>query len=718
MSTENKVPLAIQEISKIDQWVAYSRTKIPISPRGVMASVDDQDTWGTLAQAKFIRQVQGLPGVGFVFTPADPYVGIDLDNAIDPITDEIKWWAQEIVDEIASYTEKSPSGLGLHIWVRGDIPQNGARRDLEDGKIEIYKAFRYFTVTGRKIGNTDTIESRDLESFFATRFATVGSARTYQPSLEWEAPPIDSWLDDALSHIPSDDYADWIKVGMALYSELGESGFAHWDHWSARSAKYEGSDAIYRKWQSFSGTSVTIASVVWLAEQRGFKMPSGIKHAYDNRVDWDQWIVNQQRSGVTPLSGEDDGLGIKWVSFTDSYRDRSEYEPNLIEPGLLSEGDIMLLFGPPKSMKSMAILDAARAWCQGKAWLDYTPRQPLKIAFAQFEVKADQMRRRIHLAELEESELLALENNFFFTDRFTPVLDADFVLSFAESVLKAFGTNEINVLVIDPVANIYTGDSENDNAQMSKFIRQIKALRNAISPKTAIILVHHANKTDRDARQAEPFNSARGGSALRGAYDAGMYIDRVDESSGFLKIFTELRNGPSQPPVTVEFVNGRIQRLSEKSDRAVDLSRAMTGDPFAEWFADTIRLEAVEGRYYTRSTFSDTFAASSDIAGSASTIKREIDRLSTIGKAGTFTRVGDVKLPKAHHRSTGYVCVRNMLLCAEFVDEGTGEVTDIINAYVVPQYMKDPRTGRLVEVTDWHDLDYTTALAADESARQ
>ena len=55
--------------------------------------------------------------------------------------------ASEIVRELDSYTEFSPSGTGLHVLLRAKLPPGGNRR----GRIEIYDRGRFFTVTGRRL---------------------------------------------------------------------------------------------------------------------------------------------------------------------------------------------------------------------------------------------------------------------------------------------------------------------------------------------------------------------------------------------------------------------------------------------------------------------------------------------------------------------------------------------------------------------------------------
>ena len=77
------------------------------------------------------------------FSSGDPYTGVDLDVVRDPESCELAAWAAEIVRQLDSYTELSPSGKGLHIVVRGKVP-----KALKLARIEMYSAERYFTMTG------------------------------------------------------------------------------------------------------------------------------------------------------------------------------------------------------------------------------------------------------------------------------------------------------------------------------------------------------------------------------------------------------------------------------------------------------------------------------------------------------------------------------------------------------------------------------------------
>ncbi len=58
-----------------------------------------------------------------------------------------------------SYTEKTPSGKGLHLIIKGKLLAGRNRK----GNIEIYDRLRYFTMTGQVLEEYGTIEERQAE---------------------------------------------------------------------------------------------------------------------------------------------------------------------------------------------------------------------------------------------------------------------------------------------------------------------------------------------------------------------------------------------------------------------------------------------------------------------------------------------------------------------------------------------------------------------------
>jgi primase-polymerase (primpol)-like protein len=140
------------ELKLRPQWVNWrlekrggNPTKVPYTPGTERkASSTDLMTWGAFEEA--IEVLDHYDGVGFVFSSADPYTGIDLDDCVEQETEEIKPWALEIVDYFDSYTELSATASGLHIIVKGEMTNR------RKGEIEVYSSKRFFTMTGHVLG--------------------------------------------------------------------------------------------------------------------------------------------------------------------------------------------------------------------------------------------------------------------------------------------------------------------------------------------------------------------------------------------------------------------------------------------------------------------------------------------------------------------------------------------------------------------------------------
>jgi len=94
------------------------------------------------------------------------------------------------------------------------------------------------------------------------------------------------YIHSALNFIPSHDRDTWIKVGMAIKSELGDDGFDLWNLWSQTADNYSAPDA-HTAWQSFSiDGEIKIGSLFFIAEQYGFInqfIPSASKEILDKK---------------------------------------------------------------------------------------------------------------------------------------------------------------------------------------------------------------------------------------------------------------------------------------------------------------------------------------------------------------------------------------------------------------------------------------------------
>lgn len=156
-----------QELKNLPNWICWKAVpqprpddpehigKIPINPRtGGKAQSNNPDTWTDFDTA--LKASEQHSGIGFMFGNS-PFFGVDIDG-IEPDIREFLDGGNGIVSEfihaLRSYAELSPSGKGIHILCRGELPQGARHR----GNVEMYDSGRFFTVTGNNIGEYTAVE--------------------------------------------------------------------------------------------------------------------------------------------------------------------------------------------------------------------------------------------------------------------------------------------------------------------------------------------------------------------------------------------------------------------------------------------------------------------------------------------------------------------------------------------------------------------------------
>ncbi|WP_140417674.1 hypothetical protein [Desulfosporosinus sp. FKA] len=150
-----------EELKSHRQWVFWKLemrkekpAKIPYQVNGRRADSTTPRTWAMYEDV--VQFVWNNPhvynGIGYVFAKDDGYTGVDMDKCIDK-DGQISKVAQEMICILDSYTEKSQSGEGLHIIVKGKKPWKLNRK----GKFEMYDQDRYFCFTGDHLEGTPTV---------------------------------------------------------------------------------------------------------------------------------------------------------------------------------------------------------------------------------------------------------------------------------------------------------------------------------------------------------------------------------------------------------------------------------------------------------------------------------------------------------------------------------------------------------------------------------
>ncbi len=171
-----------EELRTLKQWVDWRleidkdgrSTKVPYQINGLRANPTNQSTWSGFDDVVAAYDKHDFAGIGFVTTLGSEIIGVDLDHCVKEKV--IESWALDIIGRLNSYTEMSPSGNGIRIFVRGRIDdqirkkRNGFGPDGK-GALEIYQEKRFLTVTGHRFSQySEKIENRiaDINEIYET----------------------------------------------------------------------------------------------------------------------------------------------------------------------------------------------------------------------------------------------------------------------------------------------------------------------------------------------------------------------------------------------------------------------------------------------------------------------------------------------------------------------------------------------------------------------
>ena len=180
-----------KELQSLTQWVcADACTKCPKSTRTYgYASSTDPSTWGTFEAACMAVEKNVFDYIGFVFND-NGIVGIDIDDGYDR-EGFLSPLASDIIGVCKSYTERSRSGRGVHILLKGNLPFKG--KNNRNG-VEIYKTARYFIMTGDVMLYDKIIDNQDAIDYIVDKYFPEmrdSEGKTFNPRIYspiWDKP--------------------------------------------------------------------------------------------------------------------------------------------------------------------------------------------------------------------------------------------------------------------------------------------------------------------------------------------------------------------------------------------------------------------------------------------------------------------------------------------------------------------------------------------------
>jgi hypothetical protein len=206
--------------------------KLPVDHRTLQVFIKDQGwqqdptAWTSSDNAIALCAMCGPEyGVGFFFTPSDPFFFVDLDGCLNP---DGATWSTVAMDIMArlpgAAVEVSQSGSGLHIFGVGALPDH-ACKNIPLG-LELYTEGRFVALTGTNaIGSAATDCNASVHALVNDYFPVRGNGSTEIE--DWTTEPVSGYTG------PEDD-DELISRACASTSAAsifqGRGGFAAlWD---------------------------------------------------------------------------------------------------------------------------------------------------------------------------------------------------------------------------------------------------------------------------------------------------------------------------------------------------------------------------------------------------------------------------------------------------------------------------------------------------------
>ncbi|MDE1710054.1 phage/plasmid primase, P4 family [Staphylococcus cohnii] len=166
------------ELKQLPKWVLWRAewiekqqvySKVPYSTEGYKASSTNVSTWLEFQDViSLCDSDEQYNGIGFVLSDDDNYICLDIDDAVNHDTGQLKSDLAIEMTEL-TYCELSPSGTGLHCFFKGTLPDE-RKKKRTDLDIELYDTGRFMTVTGHTIGQSEICDDQETINNIVERY--------------------------------------------------------------------------------------------------------------------------------------------------------------------------------------------------------------------------------------------------------------------------------------------------------------------------------------------------------------------------------------------------------------------------------------------------------------------------------------------------------------------------------------------------------------------
>jgi len=577
-----------QEMRDRPQWLlaapnAKGERKVPTTinhETGELApgSSTDPSTWLTFPFAAAHAAERGL-GLGYVLAADDPYTCIDLDIKPDTPAEHLERM-QVISRAFDSYTEASISGLGAHVWVRGNIGP-GRKRD----GVEVYSQERFIVCTGRVV-HAAPIEDRQ---------AMLDNMVTQMPQPDDDGP-----LPDVAERLA--DAQVWAAVREHMGDELFDA-VCRGDYVAAGKPSGSELDAKLLEALMFVGASDEQCRRMYVTTELAQRTRAGASEPHmlkDDRLlnkalryARRQWSARQAEQAAAQAHGAQVAAGLQQprqgaqaapggpqaagpapgqpaapatpqahgLALLQKHRVNLKATPQAVHflwGRYVLEGECALLGGHGGKGKSMLALQLACHLAAGKPFLGKPVSRACRVLFYSAEDPGARVLRRVtaicaqagldadavhaNLCVIDATELDPLfaevqevinmaepdaKRPFYVTRRSHKGTDAFVDL---RCMVEAF---DAEALVIDGASDTFDGD-EVKRAQVRAFMRML--VRAHPARRMTVLLLAHVNRIAAGSRRAQNDDEGYSGStAWHNSARSRIYLDVLDSGQPVLK---------------------------------------------------------------------------------------------------------------------------------------------------------------------------------------
>lgn len=495
-----------------DKWI-----KMPYTPDTInRAKTNERGTWRPFAEALSTYARGGYDGLGFVFSPDDPYIGIDLDMAYNPNKGEYTERARDVLLLMNSYSELSTSGSGVHIIAQGLLPFNGSNQ----GWIEVYQTLRFFAMTGCTIPDLpEDVGSRqqEIDALIAAYFPRAkNNGRQVAPmaTITLQDVAIIEKARHACNGAKFDllwngnwqgaGYQSQSNADMALASML-----RFWTQDVSQIKRLVSQSGLYRdKWDAKRGTSTYGEYTSSKAVARGGDVYGGdsVPFQFTPRAAPADEETDAEPVDLSPDPAEPPPprYVLHWA--------KEAFDPlppiSWVVDALFSRDSVSLVVGAPGTKKTYSLIDCAVAVSTGDEWLGRATTQGTVLVIDE-ESGNHRLRRR--LKEIMRGHKTSIDLPIAYTTLAlwnmlsspTDLMHMDGLLADTRPVL----------VIVDALADVMPGGDENSVKDTHLVFQRFRQF--AEKYHCALVVIHHANR----------MGAYRGSTAIAGAVDMLLMVE-------------------------------------------------------------------------------------------------------------------------------------------------------------------------------------------------